>query len=68
MWVAVGSDLTRASEDPFVQDFLALLSDARMTEVDLDGPPVIQAVNYLAFVTVIEGDRIAQILAGEFPS
>lgn len=58
----------RASEDAFVQDFMALLSDPRMSEVDLDGPPVIQAVNYLAFATIIQGYRIAPILAGEFPS
>lgn len=58
----------RASEDAFVQDFMALLNDPRMSEVDLDGPPVIQAVNYLAFAIIIEGDRITPILAGEFPS
>lgn len=55
----------RASTDPFVIDFLRLLDDPRLTEVDLDLKSTQDALAYLAANDYLEEHRPAEILTGQ---
>ena len=50
----------RASADPFVKDFLALLDIAEF--VSTEDPNTIQALQYLAYLGIITSDRATQII------
>ena len=51
------------STDLIVKDFVSLLDDVRLTQVDLNLQSTIDAVGYLAQQGLIEENRVSEILA-----
>ncbi|MBB4287965.1 hypothetical protein [Roseospira goensis] len=55
--------------DPVVDDFLTLIEDPRLTEVDRTDPGTVQAIQYLTTTDppLLTAARAAQVLAGARP-
>jgi len=58
----------RSSGDAIVQDFLSLIDDPRMAEIDLDSPPVGQGLGYLVSQELLADERRLAIFSGAFPA
>lgn len=54
----------RASTDPIVMDFLAVLQDQRLATVNMTLPSVIAALQYLVTKTILTQVRMNAILTG----
>lgn len=53
----------RASHDPIIDDFLALLDSTRKSEVELDDPDTIAGVGYLVSQGLLTEEEAAEVLA-----
>lgn len=52
-----------AESDPVVYDFLNMIEDPRLTNVDLNLPDVVEALDYLISKNIINQQRKQEILA-----
>lgn len=56
-----------AVDDPAIADFLSMLEDPRLTEVDLTNKGVIEAMQYAVSKELLTQERMERILKGQDP-